>query len=77
LRLVTRAARFWRNVNRHFEAASMRVGVKRCASETISRHGRAPDAICCVVRAAHNALVNFVEMVIAALIVVHAFLRQH
>jgi hypothetical protein len=28
------------------------------------------------VDAAHNAFVNFVEMVIAALIVVHAFLRQ-
>jgi hypothetical protein len=74
-RLVTRPASFWRNVNRHFEATRMGIRIHRCASDAI-RHVGAPDAICCVVDAAHNAFVNFVEMVKAALIVVHAFLRQ-
>ena len=69
-RLVARAARFWRDVNRHFETASMRVRIKWCASEAI-RHVGAPDAICCVVQAAHNAFVDRVRMMKAALVIRH------
>jgi hypothetical protein len=68
-RLVARPARFWRNVNRHFEAARMRVGVERCARDAIG-HWRAPDGIE-IVQAAHNAFVDRVAMMVAALVIRH------
>jgi hypothetical protein len=56
-------------VNRHFEAASMRVGLERCTSDA-ERHWRATNAMC-VVQAAHNAFVDRVRMMKAALVIRH------
>jgi hypothetical protein len=69
-RLIARTPSVWCNVHRHFEAASMGVGIKWCASEAI-RHVGARDAICWVVRAAHNAFVDRMAMMVAALVIRH------
>src|SRR5262249_23720851 len=67
--LANGAARFWGNVNRHFEAARMWVRIEWCAENAAGRFAARYGIA--IVLDRHNAHIDRVPMVIAEFIVAH------